>query len=67
MTGLGGGINELADTIGGEFDKLPPITILLFTRLEAIGTLVGDFNARISLEGLSLKGDMKLKVSDSFA
>ena len=47
--------------IGGEFDKLPPITILLFTRLEAIGTLVGDFNARISLEGLSLKGDMKLK------
>ena len=65
MTGLGGGINELADTIGGEFDKLPPITILLFTRLEAIGTLVGDFNARISLEGLSLKGDMKLKVSDS--
>ena len=63
MTGLGGGINGLADTIGGEFDKLPPITLLLFTRLEAIETLVGDFNAKISLEGLSLTGDMKLKAA----
>ena len=61
MTGLGGGINGLADTIGGEFDRLPPITLLLFARLEAIETLVGDFNAKISLEGLSLTGDMKLK------
>ncbi len=61
IAGLGGGINELADTIGGEFDKLPPITILLFTRLEAIGILTGDFNAKISLEGMSLTGDMKLK------
>lgn len=61
IAGLGGGINGLADTIGGEFDKLPPITILLFTRLEAIGVLTGDFNAKISLEGMSLKGDMKLK------
>lgn len=64
MAGLGGGINELADTIGGEFDKLPPITLLLFTRLEAIETLIGDFNAKISLEGLSLDGSMKLKASD---
>lgn len=61
MAGLGGGINGLADTIGGEFDKLPPITILLFTRLEAIGVLTGDFNAKVSLEGMSLTGDMKLK------
>lgn len=61
IAGLGGGINELADTIGGEFDKLPPITILLFTRLEAIGVLTGDFNAKINLEGMSLTGDMKLK------
>ena len=61
VAGLGGGINGLADTIGGEFDKLPPITILLFTRLEAIGVLTGDFNAKISLEGMSLTGDMKLK------
>ncbi|UKI36662.1 MAG: hypothetical protein L6V93_22910 [Clostridiales bacterium] len=61
IAGLGGGINGLADTIGGEFDKLPPITILLFTRLEAIGVLTGDFNANISLEGMSLTGDMKLK------
>lgn len=61
IAGLGGGINGLADTIGGEFDRLPPITILLFTRLEAIGVLTGDFNAKISLEGMSLTGDMKLK------
>lgn len=64
MTGLGGGINELADTIGGEFDRLPPITILLFTRLEAINTLIGDFNAKVSLEGMSLTGEMKLKFTD---
>lgn len=63
MTGLGGGINDLADTIGGEFDELPPITILLYTQLEAIGVLVGDFNASISLEGLSLEGDMTLKTN----
>ncbi|MGN1122470.1 MAG: hypothetical protein ACI4RV_08890, partial [Eubacteriales bacterium] len=62
IAGLGGGINGLADTIGGEFDKLPPITILLFTRLEAIGILAGDFNAKVSLEGMSLTGDMKLNV-----
>lgn len=61
IAGLGGGINELADTIGGNFDKLPPITILLYTRLEAIGVMIGDFNAKVSLEGLSLTGDMKLK------
>lgn len=61
ISGLGGGINELADTIGGEFEKLPPITILLFTRLEAIETLIGDFDAKISLEGMSLDGDMTLK------
>ena len=63
IAGLGGGINGLADTIGGEFDKLPPITILLFTRLEAIGILAGDFNAKVSLEGMSLSGDMKLTVN----
>ena len=63
IAGLGGGINGLADTIGGEFDKLPPITILLFTRLEAIDILAGDFNAKVSLEGMSLTGDMKLNVN----
>lgn len=61
MTGLGGGINDLADSISGDFDGLPPVTILLFTRLEAIGVLTGDFNAKVSLEGLSLTGDMNIK------
>lgn len=62
MTGLGGGVNNLADTIGGQFDSLPPITILLFTRLEAIAVLEGEFNAQISLEGMSLTGEMGLNV-----
>lgn len=66
MTGLGGGINGLADSISGDFEKLPPVTILLFTRLEAIETLIGDFNAKASLEGLSLTGDMKLKYAKGF-
>ncbi|MBO4897711.1 MAG: hypothetical protein J5590_05380 [Clostridia bacterium] len=61
ITGLGGGINGLADTIGGDFDRLPPITLLLFTRLELIETMIGDFNAAISLSGIDLKGDMKFK------
>lgn len=60
MTGLGGGVNNLADTIGGEFTKLPPITLLLYTRLEAIGVLSGDFNASLSLSGMSLTGDLRL-------
>lgn len=61
LTGLGGGINELADTIGGEFTELPPITILLYTKLEAIGILEGEFNAKISLSGLTLSGDLTIK------
>lgn len=60
MTGLGGGINGLADTIGGEFDELPPITVLLYTKLEALEMLEGEFNAEISLEGLSLEGELGL-------
>lgn len=62
MTGLGGGIDNLADTIGGEFAKLPPLTILLFTRLEAVEVLVGDFNASIALSGISLEGDLYINV-----
>lgn len=64
MTGLGGGINGLADTIGGEFSDLPPLTILLYTRLSAINVLVGDFNAKISLSGFSLTGDMHLTLKN---
>ncbi len=52
---------SLRETIGGEFDSLPPITLLLYTRLEAIGTLDGEFNAKISLEGMSLKGKNEVK------
>ncbi|MBQ3921251.1 MAG: hypothetical protein II689_03330, partial [Firmicutes bacterium] len=65
MTGLGGGISNLADTIGGEFDKLPPITLDLFTRLSAFETMIGDFTLQASLYGISLEGDMKFKHSEA--
>lgn len=61
MTGLGGGITNLADSIGGEFDTLPPVTLLLFARLELIETMIGDFNASVSLSGIDLTGDLRLK------
>ncbi len=58
ITGLGGGITDLADTMGGNFTSLPPITILMSMRLEAIKLLQGDFSARVNLEGLSLEGNL---------
>ncbi len=57
ITGLGGGLSGLADTIGGAFTKLPPITITAFMRLQAIGLLTGDFTAKLNLEGVSITGD----------
>lgn len=62
LTGLGGGIDNLADSIGGEFSKLPPITLLLYARFEAVELLVGDFNASISLSGINLDGDLYINV-----
>ncbi len=56
ITGLGGGIDNLADTVSGNFSKLPPITIALYIRLELINILAGSLDARVSLEGLQLKG-----------
>jgi len=60
ITGLGGGINDLADTIGGNFTELPPITILLSVRLEVIKLLQGNLGARVNLEGLSLEGNLTI-------
>ncbi len=61
LTGLGGGIENLADTIGGNYvSKLPPVTILASMRLQVIGILVGDFEARINFEGLALTGEMSI-------
>ena len=60
MTGLGGGIDGLADTIGGEFSKLPPLTLLLFTRLEVVELLSGDFNVGIALTGINFDGELAI-------
>ncbi|MGN0107632.1 MAG: hypothetical protein ACI4A5_08050, partial [Hominilimicola sp.] len=64
ITGLGGGINNLADTMGGEFTKLPPLTLLLFTRLKAVEMLIGDFDASVNLSGIKLEGELKLNTKD---
>lgn len=60
MTGLGGGISDLADTMSDELEGLPPITLNLYTQLLMVETLNGDFDAAISLSGMSLKGEFKL-------
>ncbi len=62
LDGLGGGIDGLADTIGGEFSKLPPLTVLLYTRLTMVETLIGDFNISAALTGASFDGDMSINV-----
>ena len=58
---LGGGLSGLADTIGGEFDELPPITLDLFTRLVALEAMTGDFTLQLNCFGIELEGEMALK------
>lgn len=65
MTGLGGGIADLADTISDEvMGKLPPITINLKTQLLLIETLEGDFELEVKLSGIKFDGELKLKGDD---
>lgn len=62
MTAIGGGINDLAATIGGDtISGLPPLTILAYTRLELMKNMIGDFNAAINLQGMDLNGTMSYK------
>jgi hypothetical protein len=62
MTGVGGGIDNLADTVGGDtVSGLPPITLLLYTRLKLMDTLVGDFDMALSLQEMSLEGLMTFR------
>jgi len=65
MTGIGGGISNLADTMkDGAMSELPPITIKAKAQLIMIESLVGDFELEVSLSGLSLSGELKLKGDD---
>jgi len=64
MTGLGGGVSDLADTMSDELEELPPITLKLYTQLLLVETLNGDFDASISLAGMSLEGEFKLVGDD---
>ncbi|MCQ1528575.1 S-layer homology domain-containing protein [Lutispora saccharofermentans] len=62
MTGLGGGIDNLADTVGGDtVSGLPPITLLLFTRLKLMDTLIGDFDLALSLQEMGLNGSLAFR------
>jgi hypothetical protein len=65
MTGLGGGISDLADTLSDDtLGELPPLTLHLRTQLLFVETLTGDFELEINLSGLSLTGEFKLKEDD---
>ncbi len=57
LVGLGGGISNLADTIGGNYvGKLPPVTVMAYARIQVIKLLIGDFELRINPEGLAFTG-----------
>ncbi|WP_139992711.1 hypothetical protein [Paenibacillus paridis] len=65
ITGLGGGISNLADTIAGEpAGELPPITIHLQTRLLINIIIVGDFKLDAKLSGLAIEGTGRLNGDD---
>jgi trimeric autotransporter adhesin len=62
ITGLGGGISNLADTIAGEpAGELPPLTIHLQTRLLINAIIVGDFKLEAKLSGLAIEGVGRLE------
>lgn len=64
LTGLGGGISNLAETISGETSELPPLTIHLQTRLLINLVIVGDFKLDAKLSGLALEGSGRLNGDD---
>jgi trimeric autotransporter adhesin len=65
ITGLGGGISNLADTIAGEpAGELPPLTIHLQTRLLINAIIVGDFKLDAKLSGLAIEGAGRLNGDD---
>ncbi|MHA6480565.1 hypothetical protein ACX1C1_01305 [Paenibacillus sp. strain BS8-2] len=66
ITGLGGGISNLADTIAGEpAGELPPLTIHLQTRLLINLIIVGDFKLDAKLSGMAIEGAAHLNGDDN--
>ena len=60
MKGIGGGISELADTIGGNYvSGLPPITIKVNMALEVVEVLEAEMEAQINAFGMSLQGEIE--------
>ncbi len=65
ITGLGGGISNLADTVAGDPPgELPPLTIHLQTRLLINAIIVGDFKLEAKLSGLAIEGTGRLAKDD---
>lgn len=60
LVGLGGGIDNLSDTIGSQFTTLPPFSIKLGMNYSLINLLKADVAAEVSLSGLSGKGKFEL-------
>lgn len=61
ITGLGGGVSNLADTISGDHvTELPPITVNLQMRLRMIEKMVGDLKASVSASQLTASGNFTL-------
>ncbi len=57
LTGLGGGYDNLADTITGNYmGSLPPLTLSLEAGLKVVSVLQGDFYLTLGLKGMSLTG-----------
>ncbi len=65
LTGLGGGVSDLADTLSDDtIGKLPPLTLHLRSQLLFNEVLTGDFELEINLSGMKLQGEFKLKEDD---
>jgi len=63
ISGLGGGISGLAETIGSNpYNRIAPFAVTLFTRLDLVEILVGDLTANISGSGISIDGELFINV-----
>ena len=62
LTGLGGGVENLADFCSDNvLEGLPPLTVSVQARLRLIQKFIGDVNLQVSEDGMSLSGEFALE------
>lgn len=62
ITGLGGGVENLADFCADNvLEGLPPLTVSVQARLRLIQKFIGDVNLQVSEDGMSLSGEFALE------